>query len=115
MATVESTLVTLIETNTNYKCYPLTKPQTVSVPVVVYERLSTTKQRIHNGNSTFNRVRLALSIYGSTYSSVKTASSTISSLFVQSGHIYLYYMSSYCASFFFKNAFILIFTFFINA
>lgn len=80
MATFEETLVSLIEGNSSLKCYPLQKPQAVTVPVVVYKRLTTTPQRIQNGKSTFNQVRMALTIYGASYAEVRSAGVEVNNL-----------------------------------
>jgi hypothetical protein len=79
MTDVETTLYSLI-TSGSVACYPLEKPQTISTPVAVYKRLTTNRQRIQGVKSTFNKVRMSISVYGNTYSSVKSAVSTINGL-----------------------------------
>ncbi len=78
MANVETTLVTLLDSS--IKCYPLEKPQGVTAPVVVYKRLTTRRMRVYGVKSTFNAVRMAISVYGVSYTAVKSAVSTINGL-----------------------------------
>lgn len=77
MATFEEKLVTVVEGGSSLKCYPMEKPQSVSTPVVVYKRLSTLRNRVFGARSTFNRVRMSTTIYGTTYSAVKSAEDTL--------------------------------------
>jgi len=77
---VETVLVSTVEGSTIYKCYPLEKPQNVTTPVVVYKRLSTVKERVHTAVSTLNRVRMSLTVYGTSLAAIRTAVDSINTL-----------------------------------
>lgn len=78
--TFEETLVSVLESGSACNCYPLEKPEGVALPVAVYERFSTGRNRIQGVKSTYNTVRMALRVYGTTYSSVKSTVGVIKGL-----------------------------------
>jgi hypothetical protein len=80
MTMLESTLVTYLESNTSAKYYPLEKPQTVTIPVVVYKRISTLQTKSHNSKPKLNRVRIGLTFWGSSYSDLKVLANTVKGL-----------------------------------
>lgn len=77
--TFEETLISTLASG-SIVCYPLEKPQGVTTPVAVYKRLTTNRERIHGSKSTFNRIRMSITLYGTTYSAVKTAVGTVNTL-----------------------------------
>lgn len=68
--TFEEILVSTLNSG-SITCYPLEKPQDAVLPAVVYDRVSTVRQRIQGAKSTFNQVRMGLTVYGSSYANVK--------------------------------------------
>jgi len=77
MATFEDVLVLTLQSGSTVQCYPIEKPQQVTTPVCVYKRISTVRERVHNTKSTFNRVRMGLTVYGTTFKAVKTVITNI--------------------------------------
>lgn len=77
MATFEDVLVSTLQSGSTVQCYPIEKPQSVTTPVCVYKRISTVRERILNSKSTFNRVRMGLTVYGTSFKTVKTAVNSI--------------------------------------
>jgi hypothetical protein len=56
------------------RVYPLVAPQNVTLPFIIYTRISNTPQNVIEGGSTIDQVRIQVDTYASTYDGVKTTS-----------------------------------------
>ena len=78
--TFEEVLVTTLQSGSTITVYPLEKPQNVTTPVAVYKRLSTVRLRLHNTKSTFNKVRMSVTVYGTSFKAVSIGVENVMSL-----------------------------------
>ncbi len=72
-----SAITALIGSGTAMRLYPLVVPQTVALPAVAYQKISSPKEQAHDGPSNLARSRFQFTCEAETYAGVKAVATAI--------------------------------------
>ena len=74
---IETSIYGIIKTLAGGRVYPIVLPDSVSLPAIVYQRISSVPITSLDGDSGLDSVRIQISVWGNTYKEVKDLSVTV--------------------------------------